>query len=296
MRRGFKIGLLSAFCILLAVSTVYAVSGGSMPEDVIQEKHKHPKSKSNIWIYFPKEPKKEKLSCVLIAAAGSRLFHGISLSDGDVPEHVPYAQSGFVVVAYDVSGPLENVTSDEEVINAAKAFMESEGGIRDAIEALEFATSKYSIIDQSHVYAVGHSSAATLALSLIEKSDRFKCCVAYAPIGDIEARIGTGLISLLDRYLPGFKSFLLDYAPVSNVKKIKCPVYIFNAEDDNNVTPDTINSLVALLKKEGVDYTHHVEGKGGHYYSMLNEGIPRGIRWIKAMETRKSEPDTSPDS
>src|SRR5262245_43535413 len=59
---------------------------------------------SRIWIYLPEEPTGRKLPCVLIAPAGSRLFHGMSLGQGSVAEHLPYVRAGFVVVAYDIDG------------------------------------------------------------------------------------------------------------------------------------------------------------------------------------------------
>ena len=67
-----------------------------------------------IWVYFPKGKLPEKLPCILIDAAGSRLFHGINLTEGDSAEHYPYAAAGFAVVAYDISGPLEDEELEDE--------------------------------------------------------------------------------------------------------------------------------------------------------------------------------------
>ena len=279
-------GLVATVWIFVFVSLCEA---GDVPVGVVHEKHVHPVSKINIWTYHPKDLGSKKLPCVLIAAAGSSLFHGVTLGDGDMPEHTPYAQTGFFVVAYDVSGPLDNRDSSRAIAKAAKEFMDRKGGVSDALEALEFAKKKYDLIDENRVYAVGHSSAGTVAIALVQRSRVIKGCVAYAPIGDIESRIGEDSISWLDHHVNGFRDFILDYSPISNVKRIECPVYIFNSSDDANVTPATIERLVALMQRENIEYVHKSTDKGGHYYSMLHEGIPTGIEWLKAIESFERE-------
>ncbi|MFC1836622.1 alpha/beta hydrolase family protein, partial [Thermodesulfobacteriota bacterium] len=159
-----------------------------VPEDVVHEKLHVAESGINVWTYWPKKRPAAKLPCVLIAAAGSRLYHGMSLGEGDMPEHVPYAQAGFFVIAYDVSGPLSKQAPEKAKRKAIRLFMDSKGGLRDASSALELALKKYDFIDRERVFAVGHSSAGTIALWVAENLPKVQGCVAYAPIADIEQR------------------------------------------------------------------------------------------------------------
>src|SRR5437899_1596668 len=49
-----------------------------------------------VWYYQP-EQASGKLALVLVPPAGSTLFGGMALSEGDRREHYPYARAGFAV-------------------------------------------------------------------------------------------------------------------------------------------------------------------------------------------------------
>ena len=117
-----------------------------------------------VWIYLPSPAKAGPLPVVLIAPAGSRMFHGMALAKGDQPEHLPWAKAGFAVVAYDLSGQINDSMTEAQFKNAARQFTDSKFGIADAHNALTYALSAMPQLDARHVIAVGHSSAATIAL------------------------------------------------------------------------------------------------------------------------------------
>ena len=172
---------------------IYAAEFGNVRRD----KHTAADSGCAFWVYYPEGATESKRACVLVAAAGSRLFHGIKLTEEDVAEHLPYAKAGFVVIAYDVSGPLSENASGRPVFAACRLFKEAEGGVRDGLAALEAAEKKYAFIDSNAVYAAGHSSAGTVALALAQKSERVKGCVAYAPACDPHSWIGKSFFQSL---------------------------------------------------------------------------------------------------
>ena len=60
-----------------------------------------------VWYYQP-EKAAEKLALVLVPPAGSTLFVGMDLGDGDRPEHYPYARAGFAVASFDIDGHVPN--------------------------------------------------------------------------------------------------------------------------------------------------------------------------------------------
>ena len=75
--------------------------GTNQPAGTLQPGHG-----GKIWLYLPAgEHAPKSLPCILIAAAGSNLITGMELAGGDRPEHLPYAQAGFAVLAYPSSSP-----------------------------------------------------------------------------------------------------------------------------------------------------------------------------------------------
>jgi dienelactone hydrolase len=244
-----------------------------------------------VWVYHPANMKEGAVPCVLIAAAGTRMFHGMDLGDGDVPEHLPYVKAGFAVVAYGLSGPWpEDPVTDAGVVKAITAFIQSQGGLNDAIAALQLAKEKHPFLNNSHVYAAGHSSAGVVSLNLAQKLPSLQGSIAYAPATDLEQRYGAKVIAQLNTGVPGFRKFVEENSPFRNAEQIRCPVLLFNALDDSKIPPATINAYLKRLQKAGKNVKHVEVPTGDHYDSMLNEGIPQGIQWIKTLEAAGAKP------
>jgi dipeptidyl aminopeptidase/acylaminoacyl peptidase len=58
-------------------------------------------------------------------------------------------------------------------------------------------------------------------------------------------------------------------------------VFLFHALDDRNVPVSQTTNFAALLKKTNKDVTLDTSARGGHYQSMIDAGIPRGIAWMQ---------------
>ncbi len=52
------------------------------------------------------------------------------------------------------------------------------------------------------------------------------------------------------------------------------------AQDDTTVPVSQTTNFAALLKKTNPDVTLDTSARGGHYQSMINAGIPKGIAWM----------------
>src|SRR5688572_4362057 len=165
-----------------------------------------------------------KRPCVLIGPAGSNLITGMDLGEGDSPEHLPWARKGFVVVAYEIDGyvPDMQAASNEEIRAAVIKFRDAEGGMANARAALDFALEKLPAIDPERIYAVGHSSAATLALQVTADDDRIAACVAFAPPTDLEDHLGEAM-GALDQLVPGMRDFVIESSPHNQVEHLTCP-------------------------------------------------------------------------
>ncbi|MFN3650985.1 MAG: alpha/beta hydrolase family protein [Armatimonadota bacterium] len=242
------------------------------------------KGGSTLWIYLPEEPAAAKLPCVLIGPAGTRLFHGIGLGEGDRPEHLPYVRAGFAVVAYEIDGPLSDNASDPELIAAVSAFKAAEGGVANARLALDYVAEKVPAVDPARIYAAGHSSAATLALQVAAREPRVKGCVAFAPCTDLEGRLGPQLIDALSSVVPGYRDFVRQTSPVRNAEHLKQPLYLFHAGDDSVVPPQESIRLAAAVQAKNPNVTLVRVPSGDHYDSMVQQGIPGAIQWLKGLK------------
>ena len=160
-----------------------------------------------------------------------------------------------------------------------KAFMESEAGVTNAKAALEICSGKGAgDIDPKRIYSAGHSSAATLSLLLAAREPRLAGCIAYAPATNLEKRLPAQAVQVFSSKLPGFKQFLTASSPITNAAKITCPVFVFHAADDSNVPVTETEAFVQALKKTNKNVTFYKAKSGDHYESMMDEGIPLGIK------------------
>lgn len=237
---------------------------------------------SKLWVYLP-EAATGKLPCILIAPAGSPLVFGMKLADGDQSEHLPYVLQGYAVVAYEISGPENKNLPDQQQISAVRQFKEAEGGIANARDALDYALARIPNIDPNRIYVAGHSSAATLALQVAENEPRIHGCIAYAPVCDLSNRPGDGVISELDGSVPGFRALMERINPITHAANLRCPLFLFHADDDRNVPTSDVARFYDDVRKTNKNVTFARVPTGGHYDSMLRQGIPQAIRWLKSL-------------
>jgi dipeptidyl aminopeptidase/acylaminoacyl peptidase len=239
-----------------------------------------------VWYYYP-DKGKDKLPLVIVPPAGSTLIAGMDLGDGDRPEHYPYVKAGFAVASFEIDGhvPDSARASDAAVLKGARLFREARAGLDNGRAALDLVLAKAPQVDPKRIYIAGHSSAATLALLMAEHEPRLKACVAYAPVTDVEERLAP-TTAALDKALPGYRDFIRFSSPKTHADQLKCPLLLFYAADDNNVPPRHSKDFAALVKKTNPDVTLIAAQRGGHYESMLKEGIPKAIAWLQQQQKK----------
>jgi len=241
-----------------------------------------PGQASRIWVYKPVGLHSEhSLPCVFITGAGALTFTGMELGEEDLPEQLPYAHAGFVVVAYEIDGYLANgeSASDQQYLGAVEKYWASQAGMVNARNAIEFALAKVPEIDPEQLFTAGHSSAAIQALLLAANDSRIKACVAYAPMCDYETAVADHVRNLR-RIVPHFDDFLKMASPRANEEKLRCQVFLFHAEDDSVVPPSESKEMAARLRAAGKQVELVIVPFGDHYDSMVAQGIPRGIEWL----------------
>jgi dipeptidyl aminopeptidase/acylaminoacyl peptidase len=242
------------------------------------------KPTNHVWIYLPQNAK-GKLPLILIAPAGSPLFHGMALAPEDEVEHIPYALAGFAVVAYDLDGDTgPNRPTTEQALAAATAFKDSKAGLLNEQDALNFALAKVPNIDPNRIYMVGHSSAGAHALLMASQDPRIKACVAYAPVSEVVDRFNPKAMATLSKRIDGFADFIAWSSPDRHLDTLKCPVFIFQAKDDD-VVPVAMNiDFQMKLAQTNKKVTLKLVDKGGHFQAMLDQGIPAAIQWLNHLK------------
>jgi dienelactone hydrolase len=248
-----------------------------------------PGHRGKLWLYLPKgQQPAGSLPCILIAGAGSTLITGMDLGEGDRREHLPYARAGFAVLAYELDGRLPDGAHSKPLVlaQASQAFANAEAGLVNTRVAIEFATTRIPAIDPKRLYAVGHSSAATLALLVAENEPRIAACVAFAPAVDVAQVVDQRIQASLPQIVSGADQFFSRFNPRQNESKIACPLFLFYADDDDRFASQ-VRELGERLKAAGKPATVSHVASGGHYDSMIQVGVPRAIEWLKSLGERR---------
>jgi dipeptidyl aminopeptidase/acylaminoacyl peptidase len=125
-----------------------------------------------------------------------------------------------------------------------------------------------------------------MALLFAEHEPRLAGCVAYAPCVDVPGFLG-GRMTFLSWQLPGLADFAVQSSPTTHESRLSCPVFLFHAEGDENVSVEESRSFANRLKGAGKDVTIVTVPGGDHYQSMIDQGIPKGIEWLKGKTGKK---------
>jgi dienelactone hydrolase len=228
----------------------------------------------------------KSIPCVLITGAGSDLLSGMLLGEGDSPEHIPYVKEGYFVVAYELDGPLGDTGDVQQMKRAFDAFAASRAGLVNARNALQYVLDKIPEVNPDQIYAAGHSSAATHALLFAEHEPRLAGVIAYAPAINVPQRLGP-LLRIFALQMSGIIDFATQSSPHTHIARLKCPTFLFHAENDSNCPIAETRKFSEELKQQGTDVTFVSVPTGEHHYSMIQEGIPAATKWLEARTHNK---------
>lgn len=244
-------------------------------------------SPMTVWIYR-RAALRAKAPVILIAAAGTPLICGMSLGAGDQPEHLPWAQMGYVVVAYSLDGDVVNREEPAELQRGVHAFFLARAGLDNARAALALALAKEPLADASRVFAVGHSSAATVALRVGAELPEVKGIVAFNGVIDVETRTAE-LGELVQLSSPQGMPQLRLSSPLRHLTELRRkPIFLFHTEDDSAVPVAETRLLAAQLAPLAPPSEVVIVPSGDHYDAMLAQGIPAAMLWLD--ELARPEP------
>lgn len=234
--------------------------------------------------------------CVIIAPPGSDLLSGVFADDKGTAEALRWSAAGYVVIVLHVTiGAQVKDTDAAYQRQAYDWFRLRRAGLSDVENALAFIHQELPQVDPERVAIVGKGSAGTLALLAAESNPAIKACVAFAPCVDV-ALLRKDDIPRIEPKLPGVAKFCRDSSPINHVDRVQCPLFVFQADDDT-VMPlaETVRFVDAAKDKQKVVEFVRVP-TGGHDQAVVDEGIPRAMRWLDATFARATAPrPTAPE-
>ena len=246
-------------------------------------------------VYIPPgnhEPR--SLRCVLVAPAGTPMFYGAKIEPHDTrnqdyhDETLPYAEAGLCVINYSLDGAVEDyvLQADEATMMTRlkmqyPKFRDAGGGVINGRIALEYAIAKLPMVNPAKISSAGHSSAATISLLLAASEPKLHKSIAYAAVYDVEKRMADMLDdTTYTRLFPGLAKFFHETSPKNKISDIQCRVMIFHSADDDNVPIADAREYIQSLQQAGKRLHPVIVQSGGHYRSMVAEGIPEAIKWL----------------
>ncbi|MFM9966104.1 MAG: prolyl oligopeptidase family serine peptidase [Planctomycetaceae bacterium] len=238
--------------------------------------------------YEPTRPHApQSLPCVIVASAGTNLLVGNEVpSPQYLKETQPYVEAGFAVLGISLDGEVADLqkASDAEFSRAYQQFRDAAAGVVNVRNGIEFLTRQVPQVDPNRIFIAGHSSAGTLALLAASYEPRLKGCVAYCPRSDVVAQFRDVLAQPgVDRTLPNLRNFAQQSSPLVQVSRVSCPIFLFHAADDSNVPVIESRAFNQLLKNNNKRVDYFEVPNGDHYDSMIQQGIPRAIPWIRGL-------------
>jgi len=259
-----------------------------------------PAGRTEIRIYRPRATSSDrKMPCILVGPAGTNLLHGSQLGLGEQNDYhdeaLPYADAGMIVVCYSLDGWMEmdNYDNEQAMLDALPAyfseFYAAGAGTANARVALDYALEHFPEIDNNLIFAAGHSSAGTLALQLATAEPRLAGALAYAPVTNLQKQLGE-----LQQFPSVVRKFtgLTEYISLCSPHSLTpgCDLFVFAAKNDQIESFSNIRFYSSMIRGRMMANQCTIKfesvATGGHYQSMIDEGIPRGIRWINDQVAR----------
>lgn len=148
----------------------------------------------------------------------------------------------------------------------------------------------YNFIDPARVGIIGWSHGGMITLmSIFEHPEAYAVAYAGVPVSDLVARMGYKSDSYRKLFSANYhigkdanddvKEYLRR-SPVSHVSKLKTPLLVHTATNDEDVNVLEVQRLIAALKAEGkpFDYKVYQDPPGGHHFNRIDTRLARESR------------------
>ncbi len=213
--------------------------------------------------------------CVFVCPAGSTLLTGVAWGDGEREDYYPLLDRGVAVCFYSLDGTPDDpdAASEQQLAGAMALYARAKGGASNLRDAIDTVLAREEAIDPTRLGAAGHSSAGTVALAGAASGSQIRAVAAMAPELDLPTRFGPEVMNDLPegpaRRLPYDLSAL-------HWTALPCPVFIVQAEDDDNVPASEAHALAAKFPGRVTLKSLPTGGHGGAY----EQGLAPCFDWL----------------
>ena len=235
-------------------------------------------------VIYPSRPAEKSRAAIFLTPPGGTLLTGSTLTEPS-EAMLDLVRHGFVIVMYECDGYLDaNSERLSALPAAAQKYSQSMAGLINGRNAISYATSTLPGIDPKRFYTVGHSSAGRQALMLAAHDDRISICGSIAGVCNSNHMVNTLDTKILNRVIPGCKSWLRRISPATHAARIKCPSYFVHSINDEIVRIQHSTTMVDLLRKGDVFVETLNLETDDHYQETAQIGYQSFARWLTSMQ------------
>jgi dienelactone hydrolase len=224
----------------------------------------------------------QSLPCIMLSAAMSDPLEGQTSTDRDIQEAAGFVENGFAVMIYDTSR-FSFANRPQSETSCVTEFMQSEGGMHFARNAINLLAARAVMVDMNRLYAVGQGGSGTMALNLAANDKRIRAVATLSPMCDVAKHVGQPIADVEGRLkLKGIGDFAAHNSPINRVKDLKCPVLVLNEPGFGTAIGDD-TAFVAAMRTAGnpvvADSIKPEEGK-----VFAREVLaPQIAKWLKSL-------------
>ncbi len=263
---------------------------------------------------------------VIVPAVGIDLMTGARTRAIEREPFLIYLKLGMLVIFCDTDGPLtigpttaassastapsaspstspSKPPDADEYIAAVQAFIDSDGGVRNVRDAIDWTIANISEANPSRIYLAGASGSAALALRVAADDPRVAAVVAIDPPADFPAAIGPTL-PMLDQAIPGLRQFAEQSSPARFAGRIRTATLLINSTttDADSAAPeandaaqnDSTRRLVEQMTQLGNAPTRRTAPPGVTRDMPSPEAIETSARWLAEQKPTTAPPATMP--
>lgn len=239
------------------------------------------------WIALPAEKNATNatsMPCALLLPLSMDRALGGHLEAEDWEQMLLFARLGVAAVAFDVPGGFSAEASEAVVQAEIARYLESDGGLRTARQALEFVRTRIPGIDPERLWVLGEGAAGTLGLRLAGRDNRVRAVVAFDPVVDMSALAEEEeTLSAALHNNPELGDFLRKHSVIADLETMRCPLLLYHdafRHEENFAAIDQLY-LEGLRREKDVTLIDTIDVDPDHAGPASR--VSRSLRWLETV-------------
>lgn len=226
------------------------------------------------------------LPCIMLSAAMFDPLEGRTSTENDVIEAAGFVENGFAVMVYDASR-FSFGNRPQDAWSCVMEFMQSEGGMHFARNAMNLLEARAVMVDMNRLYAVGEGGSGTMALNLAANDKRIRAVATLSPMCDLVKHVPLKMADLEGQLkLKGVGDFAVRNSPINRVKDLKCPVLVLSQPGFGTGIGDDTAFVTAMRAAGNPVISDSIKPEEGKVFSR-EVLAPQIAKWLKSLTPGK---------